>query len=122
MNTEQSFQPLTAEQVLQDIQQELVTPLINNDDYLFPQIAEIRAAQKQLRAAPVIGKWAGLKKFFFAMTNSTFSRLFNINEQLLDLVEELYHELHQQRQAQLQFQMKVTPPPDRSANNISSQE
>lgn len=117
MSTEQPFQPLTAEQVLQDIQQELATPLADDDQYLLQRIIEIRAAQKQLRATPVIGKFIFLKKFFFAMTNSTFSRLFNINEQLLELVEELYHELYNQRQAHLQFQMKVAPPPDSPSHN-----
>ncbi|GAB4427991.1 MAG: hypothetical protein Kow0031_08120 [Anaerolineae bacterium] len=112
MSAELSHQPLTAAQVLEEIRHELATPPQDNDEYIVQRIAEIRAAQKQLRATPVIGKFAGIKRFFFAMTNSTFSRQFNLNEQLLELVEELYHELHQQRQAQLQFQMKVTPQAD----------
>jgi len=102
-----AMQPFTVEQVLQDIQQELVKP--QSEEILILQtITEIRTAQKQLRAAPVVGKMTGLKQFFFNMNNSTFSRQFNINEMLLDLIEELYHELYQYKQAQ--FQLFVPSP------------
>ncbi len=102
----------TAEQVLQDIQQELINPPPEETPIL-QTIAEIRAAQKQLRTSPVIGKMAGLKQFFYNMNNSTFSRQFNQNELLLDLIEELYQELYQYKQAQFQLfvQPQDTPQP-----------
>lgn len=91
-----SKQPLTPEQVLQDIKAELNQP-VNSEPPLLKKINKTRQYQQAFRASPVIGGMASLKKSIYALNNSTFSQQFNINEMLVDLIDDLYHELDHTR-------------------------
>jgi cephalosporin hydroxylase len=88
-------QPLSAEQVLEDIKKEITTPVDMQEPYLIQLIDKTRKMQKQFRITPVLGALIGLKKVFYQLNHSAFSQQFNINDSLLKLIEELYSEVHQ---------------------------
>ena len=92
---DQQNQPLSAEQVLQDIKSEISTPVEIKEPYLIQLIEKARQMQKQFRTTPVLGALTGIKKIFYQLNHSAFSQQFNINDSLLKLIEELYSEVHQ---------------------------
>ena len=120
MAVEQDLQTLSAEQVLEDIKKELTTTPKNEVDHILQAIAEARQKQKDLRANPVIGQFRGIKRLFYSMNHSTFSQLFELNDTLLDLVETLYNEIYQYREAQIKFH-HYPPEPDSSSSTSKTE-
>lgn len=55
------------------------------------QINQARQTQRHLVEQPVIGQFAALKQLFYKLSHSTFSRQFNFNNIVLDLLETLSH-------------------------------
>ena len=81
------------------------------------RIVELRKLQAELRTQPVTGSLPALKKLFYQIIRSTFSRQFNHNAATVDLIETVYRELERQRpllhqqSLQLQNQLQRIGPP-----------
>lgn len=81
------------------------------------RITELRELQAELRAQPVTGSRRTLKKLFYQMVRSTFTRQFRLNRGSVDLIEMIYQELESQRRQirqhslQMQEQARRAGPP-----------
>ncbi len=81
------------------------------------RIVQLRNIQSELRTRPVTGSLPALKKLFYKIIHTTFSRQFNHNAVTVDLIETVYRELEQQRtqlqqqSVQLQNQVRQIRPP-----------
>jgi len=81
------------------------------------RIAQVRELQAELRLRPVTGSMRGLKKAFFQVVRSTFSRQFTLNTVTVDLIESLYRDLERlqpqlaSQSHQLQQQAHRSSPP-----------
>ncbi len=104
-----SKQPLTPEQVLQDIQSELTQPtatFVGGQSAFMRQLTEARQQAQQFRAHPVLGALAGLKKLIYGLSHSTFSQQYDLNDTLINLIDELYGELATQREQLRQLELR----------------
>ena len=61
------------------------------------RIAELRRLQNELKTRPVTGSVPGLKKLFYQVIRSTFSRQFTLNAATIDVLESMYRELERQQ-------------------------
>jgi predicted O-methyltransferase YrrM len=61
------------------------------------RIARVREMQTELRARPVTGSLRGLKRLFYQIMRSTFSRQFVLNSVTVDLIEALYRDLERNK-------------------------
>jgi predicted O-methyltransferase YrrM len=93
------------------------------------RISQIRQLQSELRARPVTGSLRGLKKMFFQISRSTFSRQFRLNAETVDLIESVYRTLERERPLiaeqshQLQDQaQRIAAPPDLNSKANSNGE
>lgn len=92
-----SDQPLTAEQMLQDIKAEITNSLSTESD-LMAEVQRVRQIQQDFQTRPVIGQFTSLKKLIYALlNNSTFSQQLNLNWAFLRLIETLYQESEEYR-------------------------
>ncbi len=91
-----SDQPLTAEQMLQDIKAEITNSLSIESD-LMAEVHHVRQIQQDFQTRPVFGRFTSLKKLIYALNNSTFSQQSNLNWALLRLIEALYQEFEEYR-------------------------
>lgn len=73
------------------------TPL---DLAISSRIADIRSMQSDLRTRPVTGSLSGVKRVFYQLMRSTFSRQHALNAATLDLIETIYREAGRQRPSQ----------------------
>jgi hypothetical protein len=87
----------TAEQIIEEIRTELKRPASENPPML-NHINQARQLMQQFRQRPVMGALTGLKKAVYNLNHSSFSQQYNINDSLLNLVEEIYHEFNQYRE------------------------
>lgn len=91
-------QPLTVEQVLQDIRTE-INRSESTEPGIIGHIEQVRQMQQQFRQTPIIGKLIPLKSVVYSLTHSTFSQQYDLNEAFLDLIEALYYEMSQYQAA-----------------------
>ncbi len=89
------------------------------------RIDQIRQLQAELRTQPVTGSARRLKKLFYKMTHSTFSRQFRLNAATVDLIEIVYRKLDLERnQLQTQSQQmqdqaaQLMPSEDRTSTAV----
>jgi predicted O-methyltransferase YrrM len=81
------------------------------------RIAQLRELQSELRTKPVTGSRLALKKLFYQIIRSTFTRQFRLNTGTVDLIETIYQELEGQRlqlrrqSVQMQEQIRRASPP-----------
>jgi predicted O-methyltransferase YrrM len=68
------------------------------DGSIIGRIDELRKQQSELRGQPVTGSLAGLKKVFYKIIHSTFSRQFQYNAATVDLIETVYRQLQREQQ------------------------
>jgi predicted O-methyltransferase YrrM len=82
------------------------------DTMISARIADIRTLQTELRTRPVTGSMRGVKKLFYQIIRSTFSRQHALNAATLDLIETIYRETGRQRPAALPTKVAAPTPFD----------
>jgi len=81
------------------------------DTSIFGLIMHIRQLQADMRNQPVKGSWVRVKKIFYKIIHSAFSRQHNLNSATVDLIEKVYRELRANNPVwQPQLNEQATPP------------
>lgn len=77
-----------------------IGPNTPRDLAISSRISDIRSMQSDLRTRPVTGSMSGVKRLFYQLMRSTFSRQHALNSATLDLIETIYREAGRQRPSQ----------------------
>ncbi len=67
------------------------------DAMISARITQLRQMQTELRTRPVTGSMRAVKKLFYQLVRSTFSRQHHLNAATVDLIETIYREMGRQR-------------------------
>lgn len=96
---DQTELPLTADQVLEDIRTEIgQSP--SEEPLIIRRMAQVRKMQERVRTPPIRGKFITLREVIHWLNRVILYRQFEVNDALLKLIEDLYHELDHYRAVQ----------------------